>query len=415
VAALTALALTSVALVGAAGAARRPKRTASLPNAHAAYRQQCADPYPAQRDPSNPLDLPIPPGSDPLTGANFFVDGPAHGSAAGEIAKLVGLHPKRFSDRYSWADLEHRLLTGRLAKKLAKHPGLDYKVRMLSKIAAEPEVQRISNYSMGGGPGAIFRQTQKLLCQNFTADPRSIGIFNTYFLHPALGGCASTAKITAYGPVFRRRVNELAEAIQNRPAVLLLELDAIGSSKCMYNKGSLPAWEADLKYEADTLGGLPHTVVYIEGGYSDGNGPAYTAQALNASGVGDVRGFYTNDTHLNWTINEVNWANQVSALTHGAHYIVNTAENGNGPKRPRNRGKHGNEDLCNPPGRALGPRDSTQTGFPLADAWMWTHPPGNSSGCGGGPPGGVFWPAKAIGLASRANGRIGPGYPSAPY
>jgi endoglucanase len=415
VAALVALALTSIALVGAAGAASRPKRTTSIPKAHAAYAQQCADPYPAQRDPTNPLDLPVAPGADPLTGAQFFVDGPAHGSAAGEVAKLVGLNPKSFPNSYSWAQLQQQLGTGTIAQTLFKDPGLAYKVRMLSKIAAEPEVQRLSIYSMGGGPGAIFKQTQKLLCDNFTADPGSIGIFNTYFLHPALGGCSSTAEINAYGPVFRRRVDEMAQAIENRPAVLLLELDAIGSSKCMANKGSLPAWEADLKYEADAFGALPHTVVYIEGGYSDGNSPAYTAKALNASGVGDVRGFYTNDTHLNWTINEVNWANQVSAMTNGAHYIVNTSENGNGPLVPKNRVKHGNEDLCNPPGRGLGPLDTTQTGFPFADAFMWTHPPGNSSGCGGGPPGGVFWPTKAIGLASRANGRLGPGYPSAPY
>ena len=46
---------------------------------------------------------------------------------------------------------------------------------------------------------------------------------------------------------------------------------------------------------------------------------------------------------------------------------------------------------------------------------MWTSPPGNSSGCGGGPSGGTFWPTRAIGLASRANAQLGPGYPSRPY
>ena len=86
-----------------------------------------------------------------------------------------------------------------------------------------------------------------------------------------------------------------------------------------------------------------------------------------------------------------------------------------GPLRPRNRVKNGNEDLCNPPGRGLGPTDTTQTGFPSADAFLWTHPPGNSSGCGGGPPGGVFWPARAITLAANANQRLGPGFPSRPY
>ncbi|MGH2866020.1 MAG: glycoside hydrolase family 6 protein [Solirubrobacteraceae bacterium] len=73
-------------------------------------------------------------------------------------------------------------------------------------------------------------------------------------------------------------------------------------------------------------------------------------------------------------------------------------------------------DHGNPPGRGLGPVDTTATGVPLADAWLWTSPPGNSSGpCHGGPPGGMFWAARAIGLASRADGRLGPGLPSHPY
>jgi hypothetical protein len=59
--------------------------------ARAAYSTACPDPYPGKRDPSNPLMLPVGPAAgNPLQGANFFVDGPAHGDAAGQIAKLLG-------------------------------------------------------------------------------------------------------------------------------------------------------------------------------------------------------------------------------------------------------------------------------------------------------------------------------------
>jgi cellulase/cellobiase CelA1 len=133
--------------------------------------------------------------------------------------------------------------------------------------------------------------------------------------------------------------------------------------------GALPEWEADLRYEMQKISSLPHTVVYVEGGYADGNTVNYTAKILNAIGVDKVRGFFTND----------------------------------------------NEDLCNPSGRGLGIEDTTDTGSKYADAFMWTHPPGNSSGCGGGPPGGVFWPALAEGEASRANDQLGPGFPSRAY
>ncbi len=119
---------------------------------------------------------------------------------------------------------------------------------------------------------------------------------------------------------------------------------------------------------------------------------------------------------MNWTINEVNWAEKISKLTHGAHYIVNTSDNGNGPKLNPHPVRQGIEDLCNPPGRGLGPEPTTKTGFPHADAFLWVHEPGNSSGsCHGGPPSGSFWDARAVDLASHANNRLGPKYPSQPY
>ncbi|MBV9817197.1 MAG: glycoside hydrolase family 6 protein [Solirubrobacterales bacterium] len=314
-----------------------------------------------------------------------------------------------------WASFAGQLALGPLHDKLAANPELAGQVQELSLIASQPEAQRISDSSWGGSPSGIFQQTQKILCQNMSADPGTIPIFNTYFLHPALGGCPTPAQVRAYDPLFHRRVDAMARAVGRRPAVFLLELDAIGSSSCVEKMGALPEWEADLRYEMKAMQSLPHTVVYVEGGYSDSNSVQYTARVLNAIGVDSIRGFFTNDTHQAWTINEARWATAIAHRTHGAHFIVDTADNGQGPLLNRDRVRNGNDDLCNPPGRGLGPRDTTDTGFAFADAWMWTHPPGNSSGCGGGPPGGVFWPARAESEAARANSQLGPGFPSAPY
>jgi hypothetical protein len=377
--------------------------------------QQCPEPYSGTRNPGNPLMLPNAPGADPINGARFYVPGPRKGAAAGAIAQLVGLNPNTMPVSESWAAFQQRLTHGRIAAKLAHNKGLAHKVAMLSKIAAQPDAQRVSIYSMGGGPGAIFGQTQKVICQNITADPGSIMAFNTYFLHPTLGGCANASQIKAYMPTFRRQINEMAAAIDRRPAMILAEIDALGSSSCIARHGGLPAWEAALKYEVDRFEALPHTVVYVEGGYSDFNSVGYTAKALNAVGVDKIQGFFTNDTHNQWTINEIRWATKVAKRTHGAHFIVNTASNGQGPKLNPHPTTQGVENLCNPPGRGLGPTFRTSTGFRYADAFMWTHPPGNASGCGGGPPAGVFWPAYAIGLAQRANQKLGPGFPSRPY
>jgi endoglucanase len=380
------------------------------PRARAAAAQQCPDPYSGARDPANPLALPTPPGSNPLTGASFFVDGPAHGAAAGAIAQLVGFNPASLPDSESWATF-----SASVQAKVGGGGTLGSNVAELSKIAAEPEVQRISAYSRGGGPGAVFLQTEKILCHNLTADPGSIPILNTYFLHPAAGTCPRPAALRRAAPVFKRRVNEFVDAVERRPAVLLLETDAIGNSSCVAHHRSLPEWESLLHYEIQKVAALPHVVAYMEGGYSDSNSVRYTAKVLNAVGVRSIRGFYTNDTHINWTINEVNWATKISQRTGGVHFIVNTGQNGHGPLLNKHPSKQGIEDLCNPPGRGLGPRPTTDTGFPLADAWLWTSPPGNSSGCGGGPKGGVFWTARAIGLGALANSRLGPTSPSQPY
>jgi endoglucanase len=387
--------------------------------AHAA--RVCSfDRYPETRDPSNPLALPTPPGANPLTGANFFVDGPARGSAARAIYELLGRNPQRLSVRRTWAEFKHSLDSGPLSH-LVNAPGhgsRQFQIRELEKIASQPEAQRFSYYSGGGSPGAIYGQVQKILCRNLRADPSSVPIINTFFLWPAAGyrPCPTQARILSISPHFKRQIDAVAAGTGRHPAVFLLELDALGASSCM-DAAARSAWEDDLRYEIDKISALPHTVVYVEGGYSDSNGPGYTANMLNAIGVGKIRGFFTNDTHMQWTINEVRWAERVSQLTGGAHYIVNTAQNGNGPKLNPHPVYQGIEDLCNPTGRALGPPDTTNTGYPHADAFMWTHPPGNSSGCGGGPASGTFWTARAVGLAAAANARLGPSppWPSNPY
>jgi endoglucanase len=376
----------------------------------------CSDPHSWTRDPSNPLALPTPPGPNPLTGASFFVSGPAHGAAAGAIAQLVGLHPARFPDDYSWARFQQKIGSPPYARRISENPTLAYKVHNLEKIAFEPEAQRFSAYSQGGSPAGVYSQAIKIFCHNMTADPGTIPIIQTYFLHPAAGTCPTAARLRAAGPLFRRRIDAVARATANRPAVYLIELDGIGASGCEAAVGSLGIWEQYLRYEVTKISSLPHTVVYLEAGYSDAEGPRYTARALRAAGVGMIRGFWTNDTHLNWTITEIRWGNKISRLTHGAHFVVNTAQNGNGPKSNPHPVTQGNEDLCNPPGRAMGPRPTTVTGFQHVDAFLWSSPPGNSSGtCNGGTAAGTFWAARAIHLAAHANGRLGPRYPSQPY
>jgi endoglucanase len=382
---------------------------------------QCRDPYPGGPRTDNPLmTVPAPPASDPLRGARLFVDGPAHGLAAGAIARFLGIDTAvptgrplpAFSEHESWP-----AFAAEVAQRLPSLPaGVRYRIKLLEKIAAEPEAQRISRFSEGGTPTGIYSQTQKVLCHILLADPRSVPIITTYFLHPTLGGCPTDAQDAAYRPLFTQQVDALARAIGNRPVILLLELDYVGSSGCIARTGQLAGWESLMRYEASALEALPHTAVYIEGGYADANTAAYAARVLGASGVRGVQGFWLNDTHNDWTSHEITYGRAISRRIGGLPFIVNTATNGRGPLLNPHPRTQGIEDLCNAPGRGLGPRPTTDTGLPGVSAYLWTFPPGNSSGsCHGGPPSGTWWEARALGLAARANAQLGPGFPSRPY
>jgi hypothetical protein len=387
-----------------------------LPVAHSAA-TRCASPYSATRDPTNPLDLATAPGPDPLTGARFSDPGPYAGNyAATAIAQLLGMNPKSMPPTENWVQFAQQIQSGRIQRKLTADPTLAKRVDELALLASQPQAQRVSTFSWGGTPDGIYKQTEKDICQIGDSDPGTIPIISTYFLHPNLGGCATTSQINAYMPKFKKQIDAMAKATGRHPAVFLLELDAIGSSSCMAKGGSLPAWEAALRYEMHAMQSLPHTVVYIEGGYSDSNSVGYTAKVLNAIDVNSIRGFFTNDTHNEWTSNEVRWATKIAAKTHGAHFIVNTSDNGQGPKLNPHPTTQGVEDTCNPPGRGPGIEDTTDTGFKFADAFLWTHPPGMSGGhCNGGPSSGTFFAAMAEGEATRANDQLGPSDPSAPY
>jgi Glycosyl hydrolases family 6 len=386
----------------------------------------CATPdVTTPRDPANPLALPTAPapGQSPLAGAHFFVDGPRHGQAAGAIAQMLGMDPMSFPDNYSWSQFQSTY------GAQFTQPDLE-----LAKIASQPETQNVSSFAQGGGPGAIFAQTTKLLCQNMAADPNpaTVPVFSTFFIYPQGQFCPSLPAIQRWQPTFERLYGEMARAIGSKRAVIFLEIDSIGTSSCLKGK-SLTLWLRDLSWEARAFGQLPHTVVYEEAGYSDAQGPAWTAKRLWQAGVNQVEGFYTNGTHFAWDAKEIAWSqkivNDLAKMSHGtyhAHFVVNTAQNGQGPALNPHPVQQGIENLCNPPGRGLGRMptgnvDPTFDGhtFKGLDGFMWTGVPGRShnANCPGGPwqPAGVFDPRFALELAQNANQKLGPGYPSQPY
>jgi endoglucanase len=87
--------------------------------------------------------------------------------------------------------------------------------------------------------------------------------------------------------------------------------------------------------------------------------------------------------------------------------VVNTAENGQGPLIPKHRARQGNEFLCNPPNRGLGPKPTTHTGYRNVDAVAWIANPGVSGGdCRPGIPASGFSVKLALGLVRHADFRV---------
>jgi endoglucanase len=133
-----------------------------------------------------------------------------------------------------------------------------------------------------------------------------------------------------------------------------------------------------------------------------------TIERSRRRAAAQIQGFFLNSTHYDWTSHEIRYGEQISRLTGGKHLVVNTGTNGQGPLIPADRAVDGNEVLCNPPGRGLGPLPSTNTGYRNVDAFAWTSNPGQSTGvCGAGaPPTGEFWPAYGVTLVETADFRV---------
>jgi endoglucanase len=320
-------------------------------------------------NPRNPLGLdPAPPRSTPLRGAHYFVDW-HFGLAARQVRYWRRHHRPRSA-------------------------------AILMKIAREPETKRFGRFTHG-----IHTAISRLIARKDAEAPGSVPLVSIYRLpHDRCGHYDAGGSRGAHQ--YRRWINSFAGALGGHRAVIFLEPDALITVGCLSSRG-VHIRMALLSYALRRLGRLPRAAVYLDAGAADALSVGRTVRLLRRAGVGRAQGFFLNATHYDWTSREVRYGQAISRRLHGKHFIVSTAANGRGPLVPHSRVHHGNEVLCNPPGRALGPKPTTHTRHRGVDAYFWIGNPGRSGGhCRRGAPGtGVWWPAYALGLAKRASYR----------
>ncbi|MGV0875188.1 glycoside hydrolase family 6 protein [Mycolicibacterium sp. XJ879] len=195
---------------------------------------------------------------------------------------------------------------------------------------------------------------------------------------------------------YRGWIDGVAAAIGSGPAAVILEPDALAMADCLPAEQRQERFDL-MRYAVDTLTRNPGTAVYVDAGHPRWVGVEDMAARLNEVGVAKARGFSLNTANFFTTEESIGYGNAISGLTNGAHYVIDTSRNGAGPT---------DEELywCNPQGRALGARPTTQTASPQVDAYLWIKRPGESDGAcrNGAPPAGRFVNQYAIDLARNA-------------
>ncbi|MEA2638565.1 MAG: endoglucanase, partial [Chloroflexota bacterium] len=278
--------------------------------------------------------------------------------------------------------------------------------RALNFLASEPSAHR---FYLWNTPAYPAHTVARYLEGVENRHPNTVQQLSTYSL--VHKHCAADTSSPAFIRRYKQWMQGVARGIGNFHVVMFLELDSLITTQCMIHQPrKLAARLTEVRDAVQILEADPHVSVYIDGGAADAISWQRTAKLLRRAGVAQAQGFFLNSTHFDWTTKEVAYGQKIARALGGVHFIVNTAENGRGPLVPRNRVRYGNEELCNPPGRGVGPL-STQTGYTYVDAFLWFTNPGGSAGqgpgCGkGAPPTAVFWPKYAAGLAQHANFRI---------
>ena len=297
-------------------------------------------------------------GSNPIAGQAFYVD--PQGPAA--------LQAKRWRS-------EGRASDAAAMARMAKRPTA---VWFADAVEIAARVREASRKAAKAGRSALLVA--------YHVPGRDCGSYSA-------GGSGSPA-------AYRAWVRGFARGIGARRATVILEPDAIAQAvveSCLSDAAKAERY-ALLADAVRTLAALPNVAVYIDAGNPGFVRPvSRLVGPLRAAGIKAADGFALNVSNFFRTDRVIDYGRELSRRLGGAHFVIDTSRNGNGPSF---HDDPGGPKWCNPPGRAIGRSPTTQTGQRKVDAYLWVKQPGASDGTcrAGAPPAGHWWPEYALQL-----------------
>lgn len=188
-------------------------------------------------------------------------------------------------------------------------------------------------------------------------------------------------------------VDQVVSRLAGKRAAVVVEPDSLAmlsNARCTADLDEQRYRILSRTVAALTAVGVPS---YLDAGNSNWVQPATMAARLERAGVDRARGFSTNVANYYPVAQEQAYAERVSALTGGAHYVIDTSRSGQGWRGT----------WCNAPGAGIGATPRVASGGDALDALLWVKTPGASDGtCNGGPAAGAWYAASARALVANA-------------
>jgi len=185
---------------------------------------------------------------------------------------------------------------------------------------------------------------------------------------------------------YQEWVHAFARGIGDRPAIVILEPDALPQLDCLNAQAKAERIQL-IQYAVQALHDLaPRTLLYIDIGNSDWLAPAEAAKRLVQAGVSSAHGFSLNVSNYRADGESKAYGIAVAqALRESAglskSFVVDTSRNGAGPN---------GKEWCDPAGRKLGQQPRIHGAGSQPEMSLWIKGPGEADGCAG--PAGKFMP-----------------------